>query len=313
MEKMVKKHQTEPCVQNIAAVIVTYNPDGDFSRRLNYLISQVAYIIIVDNASSFSVQRMLEGAVLLSKSEIINNNHNVGIATALNQGVRRAAELGFSWVLTLDQDTSVDNNMVNTLTSIYNRYPSKERIGIIGSNSRSKHSGRLFINCKDTEDSFVELKTVITSGSLMPLSVYKVTGPFRDDFFIEAVDLEYCLRLRKYGYKVLFSCQPLMTHVTGKMEEHNFLGRTILVDNHPPWRYYYRLRNFLRITKTYFWREPAWIFSTSFSFVKMFVKIIMFESNKLSKFSYMLCGFWDAFFNPARVIPIGNKSLLQSN
>jgi len=38
---------------------------------------------------------------------------------------------------------------------------------------------------------------VITSGSLLPLATYADIGPFREEFFIDFVDTDYCFRARK--------------------------------------------------------------------------------------------------------------------
>jgi len=235
-------------------------------------------------------------ALKSSKIEVIENTSNKGLAVALNQGVLWAKKLGYSWVLTLDQDTIVGNNMVKSLVSIYSQCPFYEKIGLIGSNSRSKYSGRLYINCQNSKKDFIKVKTIITSGSLLSLTAYEKAGPFREDFFIEGIDLEYCLRLRKYGYEVLLSCRPLMTHAAGKMEEHHFFGRVILVANHEPWRYYLMTRNLLEIFFIYFWREPIWILEASFNFMKTVIKIILYEDAKMLKLKYLNKGIWDALF-----------------
>lgn len=283
---------------DIATIIVTYNPDRNFSERLARVIKQVGYIIIVDNHSVPSISDVFPEIELFQKLEIIENNQNMGIAVALNQGVQRAAELGFSWVLTLDQDTVIDVNMVDNLISIYKYCPFKTDIGIIGSNARSKYSKRPAIYFKESKKDFIEVKTVMTSGSLMSVFAYKNTGPFCDDFFIEGVDLEYCLRLRRYGFKILLSCKPLMTHAAGEMEEYNFFGRTVLVANHPPWRYYYMIRNLIRVAHTYFWQEPQWVFLVLLNLFKTCVKIILFEDRRFNKIRYMCQGIKDTFLKP---------------
>jgi len=282
-------------VKKIAAVIVTYNPDQEFKERIELIKNQVARVIVVDNYSLPLVRQMLR-ALKSSKIEVIENTSNKGLAVALNQGVLWAKKLGYSWVLTLDQDTIVGNNMVKSLVSIYSQCPFYEKIGLIGSNSRSKYSGRLYINCQNSKKDFIKVKTIITSGSLLSLTAYEKAGPFREDFFIEGIDLEYCLRLRKYGYEVLLSCRPLMTHAAGKMEEHHFFGRVILVANHEPWRYYLMTRNLLEIFFIYFWREPIWILEASFNFMKTVIKIILYEDAKMLKLKYLSKGIWDALF-----------------
>jgi len=291
----LKKEFSYIDIKKVAAVIVTYNPDQEFKERIELIKNQVARVIVVDNYSLPLVRQMLR-ALKSSKIEVIENTSNKGLAAALNQGVLWAKKLGYSWVLTLDQDTTVDNDMVKSLVSIYSQCPFYEKIGLIGSNSRSKYSGRLYINCQNSKKDFIKVKTIITSGSLLSLTAYEKAGPFREDFFIEGIDLEYCLRLRKYGYEVLLSCRPLMTHAAGKMEEHHFFGRVILVANHEPWRYYLMTRNLLEIFFIYFWREPIWILEASFNFMKTVIKIILYEDAKMLKLKYLNKGIWDALF-----------------
>lgn len=276
----------------VAAIIVSFNPDKDFCKRLSVIQPQVDRIIIVDNSSDTSIHEILRDSIF-GDIDIIENKRNMGIAVALNQGVKKALELGFPWALTLDQDTEIDPNMVRHLGSILSHYPDKGALGIIGSNARSKHSGRLFIDCRRQSGEYIETKTVITSGSLMSLSAYEKVGPFREDFFIEGVDLEYCLRLRRHGFKVLMSCKPLMTHAAGKMEEYSFMGRAVLVANHAPWRYYYMLRNLTQISKSYLKEEPRWVLSLWVNVIKMLIKIIFYEESRLKKLKSILLGIRD--------------------
>jgi len=290
-----EKKQFDLSMQKIAAIVITHNPDKNLNQRIERIVNQVAYTIVVDNGSFFPIDPLLQNFVVSRKLEIIKNNYNAGIAKALNQGLSRAKELKFSQALTLDEDTIIDADMVDNLISIYREYPFKEQIGIIGSNARSKNSGKLFKKCKDERKNFIETKTIVTTGSLMSLSAYECVGPFRNDFFIEGVDLEYCLRLRKHGFKVLFFCQPLMTCSGGGGEVHKFFGRTVLVDNHAPWRYYYRIKNLIKIIRAYFWQEPSWIFLAILNYFKMFAKIVLYENNRLAKISSILRGIRDSF------------------
>ncbi len=292
MQMPIKRVTVDPFAGAIVAVIVSYNPDKDFGKRLSVIKPQVGRIIIVDNGSNTSIYETLDNS-LSNEIDIIENKLNMGIAAALNQGVTKAMHHGFSWVLTLDQDTEIDPNMVSHLCSILSHYPDKEALGIIGANARSKHSGRLYMDCGKQSHEFMEEKTIITSGSLMSLSAYEKTGPFREDFFIEGVDLEYCLRLRRNGFKVLISCKPLMTHAAGKMEEHRFLGRVVMVANHEPWRYYCMLRNLAQISRVYVRQEPRWVLDLCFNIAKMVIKIAFFEENRSIKFKYILIGMID--------------------
>lgn len=278
-----------------AAVVVTYGPDRDFGDRLRRIAAQVAHVIVVDNSSVRSVGMSLRQ--LTSESvELIENDRNVGVATALNQGLRRAVTLNFPWVLLLDQDSVVDDDMLASLLRVYHEYPSRDRIGLIGANARSPISGRPRIPWEATGSEYLEIKTTITSGSLVARSAYERAGPFRDDFFIDGVDLEYCLRLRRHGFVVLCSRRPLMTHAGGAAEERILFGRVVLVGNHEPWRYYYMLRNFVLIARHYAGREPVWVIKAVANLLKTFVKICLYERNKRSKFVAIARGIGDGVF-----------------
>jgi len=285
-----------PVKDNISAVIVTYYPDSGFISRLNRVIPQVAHVIIVDNGSQPSVREILRDISLINV-EVIANPENVGLAKALNQGVQRAVDLGFSWVLTLDQDTVVDHDMVKCLSEIYCLYPCPEKVGLIASNARSPITGRLYIQCQPEQRAFMEVKTPMTSGSLLSVNAYKQIGQFRDDFFIEGIDLEYGLRLRKNGFKVLCSCRPLMTHAAGKMKERRLFRRIVIVPDHEPWRYYYQLRNLVFVVRSYFWQEPDWVFVALINFMKALVRILLFEDNRLQKFNAIWRGIRDGIIS----------------
>jgi len=51
-----------------------------------------------------------------------------------------------------------------------------------------------------------------------------------------------------------------------------------------------------RIFFIYFWREPIWVLKTSFNFMKMLIKIILYEDAKMLKLKYLSKGIWDALF-----------------
>ena len=295
-QRKILVQSVAPTHANTAAVIVTYYPDPGFADRLGRVIPQVSRVIVVDNSSKPCVTEWLDDAAS-SHVEITTNAQNVGLASALNQGVRRATALGCAWALTLDQDTLVDDDIVERLIEIYRRCSVSEKVGVIGSNARSKGSGRLLIQCRQGAEPFIEAKTVITSGSLVSVPICQDIGPFREDFFIEGIDLEYCLRVRRQGYAVLCSCRPLITQIFGKGQERRFFGRVVVVDNHEPWRYYYRLRNFVHILRSYFWQEPWWSLETLISYAKMLIKIALYETSRFAKFGAVARGIRDGIVN----------------
>ncbi len=67
-------------------------------------------MIVVDNSlkkNNLLIDRLNE--VFASKLVYIDNNDNLGIATALNQACDKAIELKFKWILTTYEDSSFAN------------------------------------------------------------------------------------------------------------------------------------------------------------------------------------------------------------
>ncbi len=294
------ERQADPCADNTIAVVITFNPDNRLEQLLEGLQGQIANVVIVDNNSANIINLFLRHCRV--PCEIINNRENLGIAAALNQGLKWSMEMRAVWTLLLDQDSIPDSNLIGNLSSFYNNYHFTDRVGIIAANSRSFGTSRPLVRSRRNPEGFFETKTVVTSGTLLSNYAYKTAGPFREDFFIEGVDLEYCLRLRRCGFKVLMSCNPLMTHSTGKGLERKFLGRVLVVDDHVPWRYYMRLRNYVRIVREYFFCEPLWVFCAFFAVLKMTLKILLFEKRRMEKLALMCVGAWDACVRPRRCL-----------
>src|SRR5437660_2051983 len=179
--------RSAPRCETICAVIVTLNPDFDFVRRIAKVRPQVSQIVLVDNGSDEScVSRLCELAKGLDLHPILNRT-NRGVATALNQGAKWAVGQEYQWILTLDQDTVVAPDMVDSLAAVYEAFPVRDRLAVIGSDYTSLVNGKRRTNHENTSWG-KEVETVITSGTLVSLQAYLKIGGFRDDFFVDCVD-----------------------------------------------------------------------------------------------------------------------------
>ena len=86
----------------IAIVIVLYNDDVP---AYVYKIKECP-IYLVDNTPSRNLKIGQPGITYLALNE------NKGIATALNIGINKATVDGASWVITMDQDSIIPDNMI---------------------------------------------------------------------------------------------------------------------------------------------------------------------------------------------------------
>ncbi len=280
-----------PSQKNICAVIVTYFPDESFPERLRQIRMQVDQVVVVDNGSDDGAFRHVQSSVFNSGAAVIRNCVNLGVATALNQGVQWALERGYAWSLLFDQDTVPYADMVCKLRRAYDEFPQKHRLAALGCNR--------FLKPRPQNSSlpryqwWTASKAIITSGTLLSLSATRSIGLFRDEFFIDEVDFEFCLRARFMGFKIVEILEPIMDHCIGNPKPIRLLRSKKRTANHRPWRWYYRVRNKIILLREYFWKDPAWAVQAVFSSITAATLALLFEDARILKLKYMTLGLSD--------------------
>jgi rhamnosyltransferase len=276
--------------------LVTYHPDGDFPGRLSRVAPQAGGAVIVDNGSSEPSLTMLREVSVSRSVPLIENAENLGIALALNIGIKHALTHGYSWALLLDQDTQVDDDIVRTLLATRASFPDGGRLAVVGSRFRDTHGRPAETLPLDASGAdWQEVESVITSGSLLSLKAYAAIGPFRDEFFIDYVDTEYCLRSRAAGYRVIESRTPLMSHTVGAPSHHRLLWKKKWTTNHSAERRYYIARNNTVLLREYGTsRGGSWRWKSLVRCFRLCKRIVFFERDKASKIMAVAQGWWDA-------------------
>src|ERR1700724_2441922 len=112
----------------VSAIVVTFHPCKEHFENLAKIRAQVDLLIVVDNGSSEK-----ELAEIRHNSEelgfhLIENGENLGIAAALNLGVRVAQKEGYRWVALFDQDSAVTERFIATLIGEFQTYKSEKNI-----------------------------------------------------------------------------------------------------------------------------------------------------------------------------------------
>lgn len=297
MARMIAADNTiEPDSGNTCAVIITFHPDAEFRLRVAALSAQIGFVFIIDNGSGSATAAMLTALESPGKIATIYNDTNLGVAAALNQGLRRAREEGYRWAVTFDQDSTVLPRFAEIAFGVYRQCPERARLGVIGSAYKDPTVDDLKrINRHPAASAYAVRRTAITSGCLTSLDAFGVVGPFLEDYFIDGVDEEYCLRLRRHGYVVVSASEVALTHSIGRMSEHRWIGVRYLTTNHSALRRYYMTRNVLVTFVRYWSAEPGWVIRKAFWQVYELLGIVLFESDKVRKLTAAAFGFLHAF------------------
>lgn len=217
----------------IACVVVLYNPSTEIINKTIEYSKIFERVILVDNSDTV-VAELCDN----NKVKYIPLLKNMGIAFALNTGINKAKEMGFEWVMTLDQDSTVTIDCViqlyNTIQTITDK-----KVAIVSAN----YEPNKFLPIKGVEN----VHFVITSGTVLKTEVFAEVGTFIEDMFIDAVDYEYCYRLISKGYKILRDNNAIFAHVVGNPT----YVKGIKCRNYPAFRYYFITRNNLIVSKLY--------------------------------------------------------------
>lgn len=282
----------------VGAVIVTFHPGAGLEENVAAIASQVAHVVIVDNGSPDDTRRRLRQleAGHAGALTIVGNDRNEGLARALNQGVQSCLARGYGWVLTLDQDSTAQPSMVAELLAACRTWSGSEPLGIAAAGSVDAE-GRPFAPVLFRADAATsaampaEVDLVHTSGTLLRAELVRTLGFFREDFFIDQVDYEFCFRLKAAGYRIVVVPSARLVHTLGVRTVAKFFGRRVVCTNHSALRRYYIARNRLVLFRET--RNLRFIAGQTQAAVKELVKVALFESDKLPKFLMTLRGVWD--------------------
>jgi rhamnosyltransferase len=275
--------------QSVCAVVVTYNPRPTFIDDVEAISAQVGRVVVVDNGSSGETEQYLQELEARTGCKVIRNRQNLGIALALNLGLQDAIGAGFDWICTFDQDSAVCEGFISQMLEVYRQAPHPGTVALIAPTYVDRETG---VKVRLKRAASGEILTTMTSGSMMPSSAIQELGFFDEELYMDAVDIEFCLRARAKGMLILQSPAVLL-HSLGQTAYYQMLGVRFGVTNHSAGRRYYMTRNRLRLLIRYASDWP-WSWRESRTMLLDAAKILLLEENKWGKFRAMAAGVTDA-------------------
>lgn len=292
-----------------ATVIVPYNPDEGFSERLAAHAREAGPVIVADNSTERDkIELVRRAASVVPDCEVLPQKGNPGLGVAQNAGIRRALELGAEWVMLLDDDSSMVPGMARAMFDALDRYPEPHRVGLLAPRVVDEHSGleskvivsrgRFDVHRVAFGDSlWIDTAlAAIASGSMIRAQALRECGLMREDFFIDGIDIEYCLRLRRNGWRLLMVRDACLHHRLGAKTTHALAGATFVASNHSALRRYTIMRNRVVNWKEYARDVPAYVANDMAVSIYEALKIALFEADKPKKMLAMFCGLRDGLF-----------------
>ena len=233
----------------VGAVVVFYHPDDGCVERANRLADQCT-CVVVDNTPAIADTPAMDG--LSPTVHYLPNGANVGIATALNQGVERLLATGCDAALLFDQDSEPDARLIAEMPALLfdGVGTNEKKIALVGPAYEDMRLRGVapFVRFDmwgikrvvPEGNQLLDVDFLITSGSCINLHAWQAVGPMDDALFIDFVDLEWCVRARTTGHRVVGVPWLRMRHELGDTPIKVF-GRAYPM--HSPIRHYYAFRN----------------------------------------------------------------------
>jgi rhamnosyltransferase len=267
---------------SIAAGVVLFIPGTNTVSNILTYAGQVAELFVFDNSPTESreVVQELRTKIPLTYLEA---GKNLGIGAALNHLANAAGGKGYRFLLTMDQDSWFGGQDLNELISVAEE---SDQIGIV---SPYHQAGDDVLQNQPGERE--EMVTTMTSGNLLNLAVYRSIGGFDEKLFIDSVDLDFCLRLRLNGYKIIWMKSVVLEHRVGNASPRTFFGWTVHPTNHSAIRWFYQTRNWFYVIHRYGAQFPDFFRVQKKRFWKSVLKMVFFENDRTRKLIMMCRGY----------------------
>jgi rhamnosyltransferase len=271
----------------ITAVVTAYHPDDRLAAVVDAALLSCAYVVVVDNTPTDAGPSPEESTD--PRVRVLRSGRNGGLAGALNAAVR-ALGPDTDAVLVLDQDSVLPADLVPSLAA----HLADPTIGVIAPTPVDAADGTTYDRFARTGGGLVDTDSVITSGMLVRRDVLEKAGGFRDEFFVDWVDNDFCLRLRRDGVRIVQDTATRLPHSIGDRREHRFAGLTVKVLRYSPWRHYWITRNGLVMIGENIGRNPRWALQAALYISRQALTTAVFEPSRAANVKAILRGVRDA-------------------
>jgi rhamnosyltransferase len=196
--------------------VVLYKPDAALLDRLLAPLTGDGHrlLIFVNGPIDEASERLIAA---FENTLIIRSAENQGLGFGLNRLVEAARDEGASQIMLMDQDSTPQPGLAARLAAVLaSRQAQGRRLAVVGPRlvpPCGENYRRLRYAWRDKAEGTVYFTP--TSGSLVPIATWNEIGPFRADFFIDGIDVEWGLRALGRGYDSLVASEVTLDHRWG--------------------------------------------------------------------------------------------------
>lgn len=279
-------------------IFVLYQPTPEFIANLARARKICSSVVVVDNSPEADL--ILHERLREEGMDVIFNRNQGGLAGAYNRGAAFLLARNRDVLFLLDQDTDIDSSffakMMEGAAALGGEEflvgPKIYEVNLKKCMAAFPPDKRLPLPVRidGQTEGMIPTLLVISSGSAISAAAYRNLGAFREDYFIECVDVEYSLRACNRNVPVYVNTGVTIRQMTGQIDRHGKLFTT----NHAAWRRYYGTRNAVHCLRLY---RDRWSLHWFVAPLVLYwaTCILLFDTDKLRKLIATACGYCDGF------------------
>lgn len=210
--------------------------------RLNYSKDKIEIIIIDNNSKDGSLENIKKQKAKIKniKFTIIENKENVGFPKAINQGIKKSTG---DYIFIGNDDLIFEKNSIKSMIDYITK---NKKIGVLGGKIFSKQNkkqvvsngymfdkwtGNIYRSKVDNKISHPDW--IQGCAMLVPKYIFGEIGLLDENYsLIYFEDLDFCFRVRKKGYSIVFNPQSSFYH-----------GESTSVNKNVSLKYFYWYKN----------------------------------------------------------------------
>ena len=203
-----------------AVGLVIYHPDESLLKRVDQMIGVGFKIYVFDNSPS--EEKYTQAIKNDANVFYMTAGKNVGLGLSLSTICATAYYHGYQKLLFLDQDTGISTMTLDFIAAYSKSIPVKVQ---------QQYAALVFKSNQTLNQNITDVRLAISSGSLFNLPVLRQIGWHNENYFVDCVDYEFCVRARRCGFKIgVVKNTPDFDHVTEQPDRAiNVFGKQLLV------------------------------------------------------------------------------------
>jgi rhamnopyranosyl-N-acetylglucosaminyl-diphospho-decaprenol beta-1,3/1,4-galactofuranosyltransferase len=234
---------------------------------------------------------------------LLNFSESLGSAGGYKKGLAEAYRQGYSWFWLMDDDVRADEEALNFLVMISQLSDSMvyASVGLDQNHTGylcwhntiylDKHEKYITKYEELGQTDLVESTGIGYMGLFLPRMVVDTVGYPDDKLFIWADDVDYYIRIKQAGFKMVYVRESIVYHPKANYCQINFLIKKVWIVFSSPWKEYYAIRNNIFLWMKYNSKVKVLFLKIPRQII-LYALLVLVRDQKVCRLKYYMLAFY---------------------